>query len=185
MTSYLSLEEEAMRMKTGIHDSLGRGLLMNKRYLTVAGSVPETEIIEEWGRIIAGIEGSASEKHGSESDIERCIRQAGELGVRVEMAEGSVYPGDEALREVTDAAITAHITNMLKHTKADVAYISILRQQEGYSLVLTDNGTERIKSIQETGGLKNLRNRVEAVGGSMEVEKEPEFKLTVRLPEKG
>ena len=78
------------------------------------------------------------------------------------MAEGSVYPGDEALREVTDAAITAHITNMLKHTKADVAYISILRQQEGYSLVLTDTARRR-----RSANPARSQPRAKAAAGSM------------------
>ncbi|MBP5669731.1 MAG: hypothetical protein J6X14_05415 [Lachnospiraceae bacterium] len=37
--------------------------------------------------------------------------------------------------------------------------------------------------VQETGGLANLRQKLEQAGGSMEVEAQPHFRLTVRFPD--
>ena len=46
-----------------------------------------------------------------------------------------------------------------------------------------NDGKAPAEPVQETGGLANLRQKLEQAGGSMEVEAQPHFRLTVRFPD--
>ena len=59
--------------------------------------------------------------------------------------------------------------------------IDIVDSEDGYVLTLRNDGRSLETEHKESGGLKNLRARVEAVGGSMNVDYEP-FCLRIKLP---
>ena len=53
---------------------------------------------------------------------------------------------------------------------------------EGYLLRFKNNGRAPEAEIKETGGLKNLRQRVGEIGGIMEVRSSPAFEMILILP---
>ncbi|MBP5151661.1 MAG: hypothetical protein ILP13_01955, partial [Lachnospiraceae bacterium] len=122
-------------------------------------------------------------------DYEVCIRQAKSMGVDV-VLEGTI-PRDKQLRSVIDTAITVHITNILRHTDGRKAYVLVEYEEESCIIVLTGDeadGSERVSNstvtnvVNETGGLKNLRYRVESSGGTMVVSSIPKFTIKIVLP---
>ncbi len=93
-------------------------------------------------------------------------------------------PEDEILSSVVDSAITVHVTNVLRHAEGDTAYISIEKTADGYLMRFTSNGRLPSAPVKETGGLANLRCRIEAIGGTMTINSTPQFEMILHLPEK-
>ncbi|MBP5153131.1 MAG: hypothetical protein ILP13_09505, partial [Lachnospiraceae bacterium] len=108
LTAFLSLEKEALAEKTRIHDTLGRCLLMTRRYLLYPNSVDKDALFFEWTRAINSVGETALNISGTSGgdDYEVCIRQAKSMGVDV-VLEGTI-PRDKQLRSVIDTAITVH-----------------------------------------------------------------------------
>ncbi len=181
ITSYLSLENEALDAKTRIHDNLGRCLLMTKAYLTGQYPITRDAIISEWNRIITQMSQPLSDAAKSDSiDTDYFIRQAKSMGVDV--AISGEIPGDERLRKIIDTALTVHITNVLRHAKGNKAYIDIERTADSYIFTFTNDGVTPDTEIIEKGGLKNLRRHVEEIGGTMEIEWADGFKMILTFP---
>ena len=110
------------------------------------------------------------------------LRQARALGV--EVCVTGQLPETPSLREITDTAITAHVTNIVRHAHGKTAYISVEEQPFCRVLRFTNDGTPPKEGARETGGLKNLRRRVEAAGGEMILQWQPAFTMTLKLPKK-
>ena len=70
---------------------------------------------------------------------------------------------------------------MVKHYNADTIGI-ILREHPGfYQFLIEDNGTKRVQSTGEGIGLSNMRERVEALNGTIRIQNENGFKLFITL----
>ena len=181
ITSYLSLEEDVLLAKTRIHDSLGRSLLMTKAWLLGSHELTDEMILSEWKRILARMsEAKRTETQTTDTDHEHFISQARNMGVDV-VVSGD-FPDEECLRDVIDSALNVHITNILRHTTGHTAYIDIEATGTGYVLIFSNDGSRPAGRIVEKGGLKNLRQRIERMGGTMEIESTDRFKMKLTLP---
>ena len=186
ITSYLSLEKEALLTKTRIHDGLGRCLLITKAYLLGSDTITREAVLSEWDRVLA--EMSETEPAARLSGIDRTgrdyfISQAESMGVDA-VISGDI-PDDRSLRDIFNTAFTVHITNVLKHTGGRKAYIDISASDTAYVLTFTDDDAYLGGEIVEKGGLKNLRQRTEDMGGTMVIEWKHGFKIILTLPKDG
>jgi signal transduction histidine kinase len=79
--------------------------------------------------------------------------------------------------------IKESITNALKHGKASAIEISVLEQQDTIHIRVEDNGRGS-DSVLYGFGLKSMEERIEAIGGQLNVQSEPMkgFALLVRIP---
>ncbi len=183
LAGFLSLEKEALAAKIRIHDSLGRCLLMSKRYIVRPDSVDRDALCTEWSQVIVEMEGEKSEAVNivlMNAQYKACIEKARNLGVEV-VVDGNI-PIDESLRPVIDNAITTHITNTIKHTSYTRAYVEIKDDKNSYVMILRNEYDNAVDTVKESGGLKNLRIRVESIGGEMKIFSTPYFCIILRLP---
>ena len=181
ITSYHSLEKESLEAKTRIHDSLGRCLLVTKAYLTGRYPMSKEAIIAEWDRIITEIsEGSLYKPVSISSNAEYYVAQAKNMGVELEFT-GEI-PEDPRFRKVLDTALTVHITNVLRHALGNKAYIEIKTTETAVIFSFTNNGNPPKGPIIEKGGLKNLRQHVEEMGGTMDIRWEEGFNMILTFP---
>ncbi len=89
----------------------------------------------------------------------------------------------EILHHIIETALTVHVTNVLRHAGGTKAFVETKKTHSGnYILELSNDGFHPEGPIIETGGLLNLRREVEQMGGTMEIESVPEFKLRLTLP---
>ena len=210
IAGFLSLEEEALIVKTWIHDSLGRSLLMTKRYILCPGEVEREALFKTWNLSFGGIvdlikEGKedfgsiqppniipkGAETHQEDASIEsldqedlriayrECFSQAGAMGVNV-IVKGRI-PLDPRYLDIIDTAISVHVTNVAGHTTGNEAYITVTEDADFYTFVFENNGESRSVEVRETGGLRNVRRRVESAGGSMVIENRPAFRMTIKF----
>lgn len=103
------------------------------------------------------------------------------MGIEIKLR--GELPEDDSLSYAVDSAITAHVTNVLRHAVGNVAYISCEKTADGYVMRFTNNGRKPESPVEEKGGLVNLRRLIESIGGSMEIISFPAFEMIIHLPE--
>lgn len=73
------------------------------------------------------------------------------------------------------------VSNIIKHSNADSVEIIFREHPALYQLSITDNGTN-IKTHTDTGmGLANMRERVEALGGTIHIQTEKGFRIFISI----
>lgn len=77
------------------------------------------------------------------------------------------------------------LNNVLKHSKASQATVSINNSQSHLSVNIRDNGIGNKKSPspnQEGNGLKGMWQRIESLGGQLTIRKHPGFQIDISIP---
>lgn len=182
IASYLSLEKEVLAAKTGIHDSLGRCLLLTKAYLTGKKIMTREEILYEWDHIVKEMSAAPpyDKPKAIAGDTSYFISQAESMGVDIKLS-GEI-PDDRDIKRVLDTALTVHITNVLRHAGGSKVYVDIKEDPGSYRISFTNNGEHPRGEITEKGGLKNLRQLVCEIGGTMEIEWLTGFNMILTFP---
>ncbi len=175
---YITMSRELLQIKTALHDNLGQSLLYARRYLLEPDSVDKNEMLNVWNNNLRHLQHEGPEDWQLPYYV--IGKQAEQLGI--DLTIDGRLPGEEHLLDVTDAAISAHIMNVLRHAEGSRAHIKITESPEEYFLKFTNDGRPPEGEIREKGGLSNLRREVEAVGGTMTVKSSPQFELDLTLP---
>lgn len=179
------MERELLELKSMLHDSFGKGLLLAKRYLTMnegddARNMIKTELTSMWRSNIRLLKNEEPEFW--QKPYYTSIRHAGLMGIRVVIT--GILPEEERFIGMIDSAITVSATNTLRHAYGHTVYLDV--EESGDKVVLTfrNDGIQPGADIMEKGGLLNLRQKVEKSGGSMLVTTEGGFRLRITLPVK-
>lgn len=172
-------EQETLKMKMQVHDSLGRCLLTIRRMLE-GNKEPDymknqLEILKQSVYILSGITQDDTEKQYEES-----IKHAEKLGVSVEI-EGELCD-EHQVALITDKAIRECVTNCIRHAHGRRVYVQSHKTREGWKVCITNDGERPKEGSREGGGLSALREVVERDGGEMTTKFEPEFLLVLKLP---
>ncbi len=175
---YLTMSRELMQLKTELHDRLGQSLLVSKRWLLDPESMDPEAVRSAWLRNLHLLESSEPESWQRPYYI--LHRQAEALGLSLEVR--GTLPRENRLIPAAETAIAVHLTNVLRHAGGSRALVSCRREGKDYVLELTNDGMPPRGEAREGGGLGNLRSRVEDLGGSMEIQWTPAFRLLLRLP---
>ncbi len=176
---YIIMDKETLRIKMHIHDSLGKTLLMTRRYLAEPEKTDLNEVLSLWGRNIAMLKNEEREDWQEPHFVS--FHHAEAMGIEIKLR--GELPEDDSLSYAVDSAITAHVTNVLRHAVGNVAYISCEKTADGYVMRFTNNGRKPESPVEEKGGLVNLRRLIESIGGSMEIISFPAFEMIIHLPE--
>ena len=93
----------------------------------------------------------------------------------------------EDMRKMGEAsgAMAEAMTNAARHAGAQQVTIAVTETVETLTAVFTNDGAAPSRPVSETGGLRNLRSRLESAGGDMTVCSAPRFSLTVSIPKGG
>ena len=173
-------ESEILSAKMHVHDNVGRSLLAFRSYL----EQPETErdrskLLLLWRHTAAILKNEASPVKQSSAWEQLCKAAQ---SVDVEIVQDGTLPENERERAVIIAAVHECLTNTVKHAKGNQLFLKLRASDTSLTAELTNNGLPPDAEIRETGGLMNLRRKVEAVGGTMETRGKPHFLLRVELP---
>lgn len=172
-------EQETLKMKMQVHDSLGCCLLTIRRMLEGNKELDymknQLEILKQSVYILSGITQDDTEKQYEES-----IKHAEKLGVSVEI-EGELCD-EHQVALITDKAIRECVTNCIRHAHGRRVYVQSHKTREGWKVCITNDGERPKEGSREGGGLSALREVVERDGGEMTTKFEPEFLLVLKLP---
>ena len=174
-------EREILAAKTRVHDDLSRALLAGRQYLTHAEPPYRQELIDMFVRSLHILrrEGADEWRDG----LSYARETARSLGMRLE-TEGAP-PEERRARGLLCAAIVTCLSNALRHAGADTVTARFTQQAGFWRVEIENNGKPPECEIAETGGLADLRRRVEAAGGTMALRSLPRFQLAVTISEGG
>ena len=176
--NYMIMERETLQLKVRLHDNLGQALLMGRRFAADKDSVDKEKLITLWKNNLMLLKNEHREKWQRSYHVS-CER-AGLLGV--ELVINGQLPQEEWLVPVVDTAIIVHTTNVMRHAEGTHAFISVSKDTDNYILRFTNDGIPPSATINETGGLANLRRQTKQAGGTMQVNSSPVFELILTLP---
>lgn len=173
-------DRELLNAKVQVHDDVGRALLaFRSGYLTQPEEKRQRgSLLRLWRTTIAILKNEAVYE-GEESDWELLQQAARAVDVDIEL--NGILPEKGWRREILMAALHECLTNTVKHAQGSRMQVSLRYVKDLLAVKITNDGIQPEGPIQETGGLRNLRHRVEAAGGTMKVENSPQFALWILL----
>lgn len=84
---------------------------------------------------------------------------------------------------VVSMALKEAVTNLVKHSEASCCMITIVEEQNEVVVIVEDNGKGiQLQMHQAGSGLKGMRERLEFINGTVEVENIDGTRLTIRVP---
>lgn len=205
-----SQEQERKRIAADLHDGIGQDLLVIKNRLKLALreqgsggdptheleeiSVAVTSSLQDIRRISRNLRPSQLDRIGLTSSIDTMIRNVQESTDII--LTPSLENIDELFskeREIDIFRIVQEgLNNIIKHSHAGEATISIQRRNGDVTILICDNGEgfdiEQIKTAAEFGsegfGLRGLYERTEILGGNINIDSTPGAgtRIMVSLP---
>jgi two-component system sensor histidine kinase DesK len=116
---------------------------------------------------------------GLAAELDRARRTLDTVGVALE-CDGAPAPLDPARENVLALVVREAVTNVVRHAHASVCRIGLSREGVAVRLEIADDG--RGAGAAEGNGLRGMRERVEALGGSLRLEGGAGTRLTITLP---
>ena len=177
-----NLDQELLSAKMHIHDEFGRLLILTKNAAKQPMKAGELQALRDsWLNAAANMENAAWTPDAAQSSPrEELVRTAGMIGC------GIVFYGEEPKEReallLLYAALREALTNAIRHGKANLLRVTIAEEKTAYAAAITDNGSGGRFPIQEGGGLKALRQRLEKEGASLEYEYPGGLTMKLRIP---
>lgn len=186
---YLATLKERNRIAREIHDNVGhmltRSILQVGALKTIYKEEPLQSQLESVNDTLnlamTSIRKSVHNLHDDAVDLKQVIVDATKemsekYDLRLEYDMSNTIP--KSVKYCFIATIKEAMSNIAKHSNADKISI-ILREHPGfYQLCVEDNGT--IKKSNDSGiGLINMRERVEQIGGNINIKNENGFEIFI------
>lgn len=169
---------EILAAKVRIHDELGQGLLLTRKYLLRGGTVEDKDkLLQVLRKNNALMESTQSESGKSYFDMIR--EAASDMGVMLTIT--GELPKKQALSDILTTAIHENLTNTIRHAHGNAMYITVTEDADLVKATFQNNGDKPKGSIEERGGLAMLRTLVEAAGGRMTIAHEPQYEMVIIL----
>ena len=184
---------ERERIARDLHDVLGHTLSLVTLKAELAGQLlSEDGDIGTARREIAAIEGLS---RGALSEVRQTIRGFRVESLPLEMdrvaqmlhaariacsCDHEAVELDSARESVLSLALREAVTNVVRHARAKTCHIRVQRQADTCLLEVEDDGLGGIYA--EGQGLRGMRERVEAIGGSLVLDRSRGTRLSVRVP---
>lgn len=170
---------EVLNAKVKLHDELGANLLAVKRYILQGGTDEERTAIENILR--KNLRYLKNETVVKEKDEYAVILDtAAKLDMKIRVI-GSLTE-TEPFRHVIVTGIHECLTNTIRHAGGDELTVVLTTDADKVTATFTNNGRAPEQKITERGGLALLRALAGECGGTIRIQSEPRFELTIVLP---
>lgn len=91
---------------------------------------------------------------------------------------------DKNAKQCFIAVIKEALSNIMKHSNATGVLVAIREHPALYQLIIQDNGASGSHNSENGIGLKNIADRVAAVGGNINITTDAGFKIFISVPKK-
>ena len=177
----LAKEEEVLSIKARWHDVMGEGLTAIRRALLSDQSQEVTDrALQRWSDAVTTIQRDNDDPDQRRDEMGDLLRDA--VGLQMEVEINGVMPADKETEQVFILAVRNCLLNAVQHGKATSLSVSITETDRANLLSVTNNGSRPETEIVPRGGLVNVRNHVERIGGKMEIQSTPFYELKVIVP---
>ncbi len=203
MRQKAALERDRARIARDLHDQLGASMTQVSLLAEMAGSDKDdpkeveahsrqiTQTARETTRVLDEIVWAVNP---SNDTLDALITYASKYaqdylsvaGVRYRLDVPGELPADPIAPEVRHNVFLAFkeaVTNLVRHAGATSAWIRLKLEPPGFTLEIEDDGRGLTGTDERKGrnGLRNMRTRMEDVGGSFSIRPGPERGAIVRL----
>ena len=169
-------EEEILNTKMRVHDEMGKCLMAVQKYLkeNCSENIPDS-LAAAWQRAVSMLKYSNDTQ---EEDMMLQIRKTCEY-MKISFLQKGELPKQERIAYLLTCAVRECVTNAVRYAEATELYVVFSETEVEASVTISNNGKIPEGEIVEGGGLSTLRRRIERTGGTMTVQSQPNFKLTV------
>jgi signal transduction histidine kinase len=170
--------KEILRMKANMHDALGHRLSILHHYLDDTDATRQLDRIKS---LLSGLDTiiTADTYASNVSEMQLLIDSYAMIGTQLHIT-GSP-PGDTRVASTLSKILRECATNALRHVNAKTIHAVFAEDDRNYTLSVSNDGALPLKII-EGGGIKGMRGRLAEIGGSLEMQLEPEFCIIVKAP---
>lgn len=174
------IAQEEADARAALHNQLGQVLLMGRYYINHQDITDPKMVYAATRQMNQFLLGEAKEPYqGEEDSIIQAVSMAGSIGIKVIMNVPA--PENNDVRKILSKAITECAANTIKHAEGNTVTVNMSADNGRTLISITNNGKPPKGEITESGGLLSLRRDVENLGGSVQIESEPEFNLIMRF----
>jgi hypothetical protein len=173
--------QEILQAKVNIHDEMNRMILATKK--TIDGPSTQTErddILKMWRTqtLLLCREADTTRSTNVVSDLNAL---AASLGIRI-LWEGEPNTDRKQVLILFLSAAREAMTNAAKHGGAGILSIRVSESDTTLCASFTNDGKKPASRPVESGGLKILREQLEAAGGHMRTDISDGFELSIIIP---
>lgn len=191
---YLATLQERNRIAREIHDNVGHMLTRSILQIGALGTVHREEplhgqllcVNETLNEAMSSIRESVHNLHDDAINLEqavsdsiRDIRESHRVTLEYDMSRS--VPRE--IKYCFIAIVKEAVSNMIRHSNADEVSLKLREHPGFYQMLIEDNGTPTQKSGDGIG-LYNMRERVQALGGTLHIRRESGFHIFVTIPKK-
>ena len=174
----LTKEREVLAAKTKLHDQMGAGLIAIRQILRQNTTSKENAAaVTQFRRAIQILQ---EENAYPQDDVAEFIRDAAVSGIHVEIT--GELPQEEELLHLLLPVMREACVNAARHADASALYVTAEQTEYAVTLHIANDGKQPEGEIVPRGGLADHRKYIMEAGGSMEIQSQPAFMLTVTLP---
>ena len=174
------IAQEEADARAALHNQLGQVLLMGRYFINHQDITDPKMVYAATRQMNQFLLGEAKEPYqGEEDSIIQAVSMAGSIGIKVIM--NGPAPENNDVRKILSKAITECAANTIKHAEGNTVTVDMSADNGRTLISITNNGKPPKGEITESGGLLSLRRDVENLGGSVQIESEPEFNLIMRF----
>ncbi len=188
---HLAKVAERERIARDLHDVLGHTLslitlksalasrLAERDSAKAADEMRDVERIsrEALAEVRAAVTGYRDAGISREIGNAREMLEAAGMSAKIEIGTVALSPAEEA---VLALAIREAVTNAVRHSGANSCSVRLSELNEARILEVADDG--KWKKASAGNGLNGMRERIEAIGGTLELDSSSGTRLTIKLP---
>ncbi len=188
---HLAKVAERERIARDLHDVLGHTLslitlksalasrLAERDSAKAADEMRDVERIsrEALAEVRAAVTGYRDAGIAREIVHAREMLEAAGMSAKFDIGTVALSPAEEA---VLALAIREAVTNAVRHSGANNCSVRLSEDEEARSLEVADDG--KWKRASAGNGLNGMRERIEAIGGALELDSSIGTRLTIKLP---
>lgn len=170
-------EQEILNMKSRLHDQMNMGVAAIRQMLRQNTTSEENAAaVTQFRRAIQVLQ---EENAYPQDDVTEFMRDAAVSGMEVKIT--GKLPEKEELIHLLLPVMREACVNAARHADAATLYIRAEQSGDAVTLRMTNDGKQPKGEIVPRGGLADLEKMLAEAGGTMQIQSQPVFMLTVTL----
>lgn len=173
----LEREKNLLKLKNKYHDILGQNLSILQQYLNRKNISQEN--FEEIKFMIQKMFIDIEDTEDTNTNLENLIKIHKKNGT--DIAINGKLPQNKEVAKVFFEIIREATTNAIRHAGSSKVFVNIKETLEETYMIITNNGKKSNEFITENQGIKDMRRKIEKLGGMFYISTLPEFSVNISI----
>ena len=173
----LEKEKNLLKLKNKYHDILGQNLSILQQYLNRKNISQEN--FEEIKFMIQKMFIDIEDTDDTNTNLENLIKIHKKNGTDI-IIDGKL-PQNKEVAKVFFEIIREATTNAIRHAGSSKVFVNIKETLEETYMIITNDGRKSNEFITENQGIKDMRRKVEKLGGMFYISTVPEFSVNISI----